>query len=243
MAWRAYDCHGAWRFMVCVTAGGAMVGVTLGSRAERTRPETHQHCGAQPSMRPRRRRFVEGTLTTDAQALPDSTSSASTSIACACNNAAATMVVDLGVGQRTPSEARSECGGPGAPFAPPPGCSEPARYLDPGVPDHRLGLARRGILSTGTVKSPVLIDVVRRGSWIDEAAAAIGIMSADHAAHRSAGAVRKPLPSCVAVLIGDRTGLDPADEERCEDAGTYHVIAISGGTSRFSRRAWWRSAA
>ena len=32
-----------------------------------------------------------------------------------------------------------------------------------------------------------------------------------------------------AVLIGDRSGLTPDDERRLQDAGTYHVIAISGG--------------
>ena len=32
-----------------------------------------------------------------------------------------------------------------------------------------------------------------------------------------------------AVLIGDRSGLPDADTRRLQDAGTYHVIAISGG--------------
>ena len=32
-----------------------------------------------------------------------------------------------------------------------------------------------------------------------------------------------------AILIGDRSGLDPDDERRLQEAGTYHVIAISGG--------------
>src|SRR4029079_8729756 len=32
-----------------------------------------------------------------------------------------------------------------------------------------------------------------------------------------------------AILIGDRGGLDPDDERRLQEAGTYHVIAISGG--------------
>jgi competence protein ComEC len=39
---------------------------------------------------------------------------------------------------------------------------------------------------------------------------------------RSAGIV-------TAILIGDRSGLDPDDERRLQEAGTYHVIAISGG--------------
>ena len=32
-----------------------------------------------------------------------------------------------------------------------------------------------------------------------------------------------------AILIGDRGGLDAEDERRLQEAGTYHVIAISGG--------------
>ena len=33
----------------------------------------------------------------------------------------------------------------------------------------------------------------------------------------------------IAILIGDRSGLSDADERRLQEAGTYHVIAISGG--------------
>ena len=32
-----------------------------------------------------------------------------------------------------------------------------------------------------------------------------------------------------AILIGDRTGLSEEDSRRLQEAGTYHVIAISGG--------------
>ena len=33
----------------------------------------------------------------------------------------------------------------------------------------------------------------------------------------------------IAILIGDRSGLSDEDERRLQEAGTYHVIAISGG--------------
>ena len=33
----------------------------------------------------------------------------------------------------------------------------------------------------------------------------------------------------IAILIGDRGSLDPVIEQRLQEAGTYHVIAISGG--------------
>src|SRR5206468_7896003 len=43
----------------------------------------------------------------------------------------------------------------------------PARYLDPGVPDHERALARRGTILVGTVKSAALVDVVSRGGFLD----------------------------------------------------------------------------
>jgi competence protein ComEC len=104
-----------------------------------------------------------------------------------------------------------------------------ARYLDPGVPDHERALARRGTTLVGTVKSAALVDVIARGTVADEAlsaarafsrraiAAAVGRWSAQSAA------------IVAAIVIGDRAGLDPDVQRRLQEAGTYHVIAISGG--------------
>src|SRR4051794_7377666 len=105
----------------------------------------------------------------------------------------------------------------------------PTSYGDPGVPDDVRSLARRGVVLLGTVKSGSLIDVVQSGSVAAEAAAAARAW------------VRRRLVDCVgrwspqsagiaiAILIGDRSGLSDADERRLQEAGTYHVIAISGG--------------
>ncbi len=105
----------------------------------------------------------------------------------------------------------------------------PARYLNPGVPDHEVGLLRRGIALVGSVKSPLLIDVLHRGTWLSEGAARVrawarAVIDRDVGRYstRSAAIVR-------AILIGDRTGLDDDTEERMQAAGTYHVLAISGG--------------
>jgi len=104
-----------------------------------------------------------------------------------------------------------------------------ARYLDPGVPDHERALARRGTTLVGTVKSASLVDLTARGSMVDETLssarafarrairAAVGRWSAQSAA------------IVAAIVIGDRAGLDPGVQRRLQDAGTYHVIAISGG--------------
>ena len=105
----------------------------------------------------------------------------------------------------------------------------PARYLDPGVADQEKVLARRGTTLVGSVKSGVLVEVLDRGSpWAELAASvraytrrAIG-ESVGRWSSRSAGIV-------TAIVIGDRSGLDEAVEHRLQQAGTYHVIAISGG--------------
>ncbi len=106
---------------------------------------------------------------------------------------------------------------------------EPLDYRNIGVPSDRDRLARQGIALFATIKSAARVGNLTPGSFAAEAAAAfraavrravsdeVGCWS-----RRSAGVV-------TAILIGDRTGLDPADERRLQAAGTYHVIAISGG--------------
>jgi competence protein ComEC len=105
----------------------------------------------------------------------------------------------------------------------------PAKYLDAGVPDFERMLARRGIALVGSIKSAALVRVVERGSPADELAAAIraGIRRAlnTHVGSRDP----QSAAIAIAILIGDRGGLDRLVEQRLQEAGTYHVIAISGG--------------
>jgi competence protein ComEC len=105
----------------------------------------------------------------------------------------------------------------------------PAHYLNPGVPDDRLTLARRGLVAVGTVKSAALVQVLSPGTRREELAARIRArvrlaMDTYVAPHDETSAA-----IATAILIGDRAGLDPALESRLQAAGTYHVIAISGG--------------
>jgi competence protein ComEC len=105
----------------------------------------------------------------------------------------------------------------------------PARYLNDGVPDFEEALSRDGTTLFATVKSALVVDVVSYGGPIDE-------LAADVRAH-----VRTALASWIAphsvvseaiaaaVLIGDRTGVPDETRDALQAAGTYHVIAISGG--------------
>src|SRR5688572_5275295 len=105
----------------------------------------------------------------------------------------------------------------------------PARYFSEGVPDFERDLVLAGTAFFGSIKSGWLVDVRARGSAVQEAAAIIR----DHvrrsiqrwvAPHDAVAAA-----IVTAVLIGDRTGLPDDIRLRLQAAGTYHVIAISGG--------------
>jgi competence protein ComEC len=105
----------------------------------------------------------------------------------------------------------------------------PARYLNDGVPDFERDLALGGTTLFASVKSGLLVDVVRHGSAIHERAARVRIHARQAVARWIA--VHDPAAGAIvtAVLIGDRTGLSDEIRERLQAAGTYHVIAISGG--------------
>ncbi len=103
------------------------------------------------------------------------------------------------------------------------------RYLNPGLPDQQRSLMLRGTALLGSVKSALLVDVVRAGgTWAELAGRFRSTVRRDvgrtvgRFSERSAGVV-------TAVLIGDRAGLSPDDRRRLQAGGTYHVIAISGG--------------
>ncbi len=105
----------------------------------------------------------------------------------------------------------------------------PARYLNHGVPDQERALAQREATLVGSVKSASLVEVRARGRWWQEGAAWLRA--------RSRAAIRRHVPAGdgqaaaigTAILIGDRSTIDVQVERRLQEAGTYHVIAISGG--------------
>jgi competence protein ComEC len=105
----------------------------------------------------------------------------------------------------------------------------PATYLDDGVPDFERDLALDGTTLFASVKSGLLVDVVSKGSAAEELAA--DARAAVRAAVARWVGRHDPVAAAIvtAVLIGDRTGLPDDVRERLQAAGTYHVIAISGG--------------
>jgi competence protein ComEC len=90
-------------------------------------------------------------------------------------------------------------------------------------------LARPGTTLVGSVKSGALVDVVQHGLWFEEAMANMRAF----ARRAIAGAVGRWSPTSAgivaAIVIGDRAGLGDDLQRRLQEAGTYHVIAISGG--------------
>jgi competence protein ComEC len=106
---------------------------------------------------------------------------------------------------------------------------EPTVYRDPGVRDERLALARRRIHLFASVKSGALVDVTHAAGWWGERCADVRAF-ARRAVGRAVGRwSAQSAAIVVAILIGDRAGLDADVERRLQEAGTYHVIAISGG--------------
>lgn len=105
----------------------------------------------------------------------------------------------------------------------------PTSHFDEGVADSERELALRGTALLGSVKSGLLIDMASPGNRVDEATARIRA-HVRQAVVRHVGR-RDPLAGAIvtAVLIGDRTGLPDDIRTRLQAAGTYHVIAISGG--------------
>jgi competence protein ComEC len=105
----------------------------------------------------------------------------------------------------------------------------PARYLNDGVPDMERALARRGVALVGTIKSSALVELVATGApWQEWGARMRARVRAVLAAHLSAGKSGAAAVA-TAILIGDRAALDSEVERRLQEAGTYHVLAISGG--------------
>jgi ComEC/Rec2-related protein len=87
---------------------------------------------------------------------------------------------------------------------------------------------RRPFALAGSVKSAALV-TVERGAWWREWASRARWRARDAAARFIAPIDPTAAAITSAILIGDRAGLDEDLVHRLQAAGTYHVIAISGG--------------
>lgn len=105
----------------------------------------------------------------------------------------------------------------------------PTRYLNFRVPDQERWAARRGELLSGYVKSAALVDVLTPGSWPAETAVIVRDHVRRSVAHYVGPAASQAASIVTAILIGDRAGLSEQTQRRLQEAGTYHVLAISGG--------------
>jgi len=105
----------------------------------------------------------------------------------------------------------------------------PLPYRNFGTPDQELRLAWRGTRLFGSVKSTALVEVLARGSPLDEATAAARAWARRTVTTAIGPDDPQGVAIVLAVLIGDRAGLSPDIEARMQRAGTYHVLAISGG--------------
>jgi competence protein ComEC len=105
----------------------------------------------------------------------------------------------------------------------------PVRFLNDGMPDLEVALARDGTTLFGSIKSALVVAVRAPAGPIDELAADVRAHVRD--ALEAWVAPHSPVSAAVAaaVLIGDRTGLPDETRDALQSAGTYHVIAISGG--------------
>nr|MBP8273806.1 ComEC/Rec2 family competence protein [Acidobacteriota bacterium] len=104
----------------------------------------------------------------------------------------------------------------------------PQVWRNPGSASESWQRLRRGSDISGSIKSGSLV-AVTRGPWWKEAGARVRA-HVRHTLGRTVGPSSPESASIVtAILIGDRTGLDDQTVRRLQSAGTYHVIAISGG--------------
>jgi competence protein ComEC len=105
----------------------------------------------------------------------------------------------------------------------------PARYLNDGVGDFERAAALDGITLLGSIKSALVVDLLRPGTFASERAADVRDYVRQQVRRRVEPHSALSAAIVSAVLIGDRSGLPDDIRERLQAAGTYHVIAISGG--------------
>lgn len=234
--------------VVTVAAGCLLSGVSLGLGAARAayRPELLAWFDAREPEAREGPAPIEGVLREDASLSPFGASitidvSCGDSRSCGARQTGPSAPASvLQAGARAPGGVRLTIGGTGAEarlgdwragrtVRLPARLRRPASFGNPGLPDEGRALARRGIVLVGSVKSAALVEVVAPGTVVEEAAAAARAWARRQLARHVGRWSPQSGAIASAILIGDRSGLSDEDERRLQQAGTYHVIAISGG--------------
>jgi competence protein ComEC len=104
----------------------------------------------------------------------------------------------------------------------------PQTLLNPGGASEHWQTIRRPVTMFATIKSALVVQTAP-GAWWHERAARVRAHVRDRVAALFPDAADPTGAIVVAILIGDRSWLDDGLERRLQIAGTYHVLAISGG--------------
>ena len=97
------------------------------------------------------------------------------------------------------------------------------------MPDFEREQALDGVTILGSVKSGLLVEIVHPAGRVYEWCAGVRAHVRRAVAHWIELHDSVSAAVAAAVLIGDRTALPDEVREALQSAGTYHVIAISGG--------------
>jgi competence protein ComEC len=124
------------------------------------------------------------------------------------------------------------------------------RFQNPGVISLKLMLDQQGIDATGTIKSPLLVEVVGQErvfaplAWVYDQRQDLIFAFRQNFSSSTAGVL-------IASLLGDRHFLDKRTADTFREGGTFHVLVISGlhitfigglvllFLWSFTRKRWW----
>ncbi len=104
----------------------------------------------------------------------------------------------------------------------------PRNFENPGAVDFAGMLRSRGIQLLGRARSPRLLETLPQdcGSRWGKAASALRMQVRSHLQAPGIGQREASILSC--ILLGDDASLDPQTPEAFQNAGTYHVLVVSG---------------
>jgi competence protein ComEC len=108
--------------------------------------------------------------------------------------------------------------------------NRPRNFQNPGSNDRVGFLARRDIFLVGRIKSPRVLEVLRGdcGTGWKRAAFAVRARIRSSLASLADRGFHREAPILASLLIGDYSALDRPTREAFQNAGTYHVLVVSG---------------